>query len=86
LAARGYRVVVPYARGCGTTAFLSDATLRNGEPCAIAVDLIDLMDALEIEKAILAAVWPQRCKALVCVSGYLLSNPASNALPLPAAE
>jgi pimeloyl-ACP methyl ester carboxylesterase len=98
LAAQGYRVIVPYVRGCGTTTFLSSATVRNGEPGAVAVDLIDLMDALEIEKAviggydwggrtadIIAAIWPQRCKALVSVSGYLLSSPATNQLPLPPA-
>ncbi len=98
LAAQGYRVIVPYVRGCGTTTFLSNATFRNGEPGAVAVDLIDLMDALKIEKAVIggydwggrtadivAAIWPQRCKALVSVSGYLLSSPASNELPLPPA-
>jgi pimeloyl-ACP methyl ester carboxylesterase len=98
LAARGYRVIVPYVRGCGTTTFLSSATARSGEPGAVAADLIDLMDALKIEKAviggydwggrtadIIAAIWPERCKALVSVSGYLLSNPAANALPLPPA-
>jgi len=98
LAARGYRVIVPYVRGCGSTTFLSSATVRNGEPAAVAVDLIDLMDALKIERAviggydwggrtadIIAAIWPQRCKALVSVSGYLLSSPASNKLPLPPA-
>ncbi len=98
LAAQGYRVIVPYVRGCGTTTFLSSATVRNGEPCAAAVDLIDLMDALNIKKAviggydwggrtadIIAALWPQRCKALVSVSGYLLSNPVANGLPLPPA-
>jgi pimeloyl-ACP methyl ester carboxylesterase len=98
LAAKGYRVIVPYVRGCGTTTFLSSSTFRNGEPGAVAVDLIDLMDALKIEKAILggydwggrtadivAAIWPHRCKALVSVSGYLLSSPVTNKLPLPPA-
>ena len=98
LAAQGYRVIVPYVRGCGSTTFLSSATVRNGEPGAVALDLIDLMDALKIEKAVLggydwggrtadivAAIWPHRCKALVSVSGYLLSNPAANKLPLPPA-
>ena len=98
LAAQGYRVIVPYVRGCGTTTFLSSATLRNGEPAAIALDVIALMDALKIEKAVIggfdwggrtadivAAIFPQRCEALVSVSGYLVSSPASNKLPLPPA-
>jgi pimeloyl-ACP methyl ester carboxylesterase len=98
LAARGYRVIVPYVRGCGTTTFLSSETVRSGEPGAVAVDVIDLMDALNIEKAVIggydwggrtadivAAIWPERCRALVSVSGYLLSSPASNELPLPPA-
>jgi len=96
LAAAGYRVIVPYVRGCGTTRFLSSATVRNGQPAAVAVDTIALMDALKIDKAvfggydwggrtadIVAALWPERCKALVSVSGYLLANREANKLPLP---
>ena len=96
LASAGYRVIVPYVRGCGTTRFLSGATLRNGQPSAVAVDLIDFMDALKIEKAIIggfdwggrsaniiAALWPERCKASVSVSGYLIGGVAANKLPLP---
>jgi pimeloyl-ACP methyl ester carboxylesterase len=82
LASKGYRVIVPYIRGYGTTRFLSPDTMRNGQPSAMAQDVIDLMDALKIEKPIvggfdwgartadiIAALWPQRCKALVSVSG-----------------
>ena len=96
LAGRGYRVVVPYLRGFGSTRFLSDATLRNGQPSALALDIIALMDALKIESAIIggcdwgartaniiAALWPERCKALVSVSGYLIGSPETNKLPLP---
>ena len=96
LALAGYRVIVPYARGCGATRFLSSAAIRNGQPSALAVDAIALMDALKIQKAIfggsdwggrtadiVAALWPERCKALVSVSGYLLSNREANKLPLP---
>ena len=96
LASAGYRVIVPYVRGCGTTRFLSSATVRNGQPSAVAVDTIALMDALKIEKAIfgvydwggrtaciVAALWPERCKGLVTVSGYLLANRPANKLPLP---
>src|SRR6476660_1302285 len=96
LAAEGYRVIVPYLRGHGTTRFLSDATFRNGQPSAIAVDIIALMDALKIEKAtvagfdwgartadIMAALWPQRCQALVSVSGYLIGSVGANKMPLP---
>ncbi len=96
LASAGYRVIVPYVRGCGTTRFLSDAAVRNGQPAAVAVDVIDFMDALKIQKAILAgydwgartadivaALWPERCKALVSVSGYLIGNPEANKSPLP---
>src|SRR3984893_2015184 len=87
LAQAGYRVIVPYLRGYGTTRFLSDATLRSGQPTAVAVDIIALMDALKIEKAIvggcdwgartaniIAALWPERCKAMVSVSGYLIGS------------
>ncbi|WP_370464282.1 alpha/beta fold hydrolase [Mesorhizobium sp.] len=96
LAGAGYRVIIPYLRGYGTTRFLSDATLRNGQQAALAVDIIDLMDALGVEKAIvagydwgartaniLAALWPERCKAMVSVSGYLIGSQAANKAPLP---
>jgi len=96
LAARGYRVIVPYLRGYGTTRFLSDQTMRNAEPAALAVDVIDLMDALKIEKAVIggydwgartanivAALWPQRCKAMVSVSGYLIGSQEAGRMPLP---
>lgn len=96
LASSGYRVIVPYLRGYGTTQFLSDKTFRNGQPSALAVDVIDLMDALKIDKAIIggfdwgartanivAAIWPQRCKAMVSVSGYLISNREAGKIPLP---
>src|SRR5476651_1021659 len=96
LASAGYRVIVPYLRGYGTTRFLSNETFRNGQPSAVAVDIIALMDALKIEKAVLAgfdwgartaniiaALWPQRCKALVSVSGYLIGSQASGKVPLP---
>jgi pimeloyl-ACP methyl ester carboxylesterase len=96
LASAGYRVIVPYLRGYGTTRFLSDATVRNGQPSAIAADTIALMDALKIEKAtlagfdwggrtadIIAALWPERCKGLVSVSGYLIGSQESGKMPLP---
>jgi pimeloyl-ACP methyl ester carboxylesterase len=96
LASAGYRVIVPFVRGCGTTRFLSGATVRNGQPSAVAVDTIALMDSLKIDKAIfggfdwggrtaciVAALWPERCRALVSVSGYLLANREANKLPLP---
>jgi pimeloyl-ACP methyl ester carboxylesterase len=96
LASAGYRVLVPYLRGYGTTRFLSDATVRNGQPAAIAADTIALMDALKIEKAtlagfdwggrtadIIAALWPERCKALVSVSGYLIGSQEAGKMPLP---
>ena len=96
LAAKGYRVIVPYLRGYGTTRFLSSDTLRNGQPSAIAVDAIALMDALKIDKAVLggcdwgartagimAALWPERCKGLVSVSGYLIGSQAAGKVPLP---
>ncbi len=96
LASAGYRVVVPYLRGYGTTRFLSSDTFRNGQPSALAVDIIALMDALNIEKAtlagfdwgartvnIIAALWPERCKAMVSVSGYLIGSQASGKMPLP---
>jgi pimeloyl-ACP methyl ester carboxylesterase len=96
LASAGYRVIVPYLRGYGTTRFLSGETIRSGQPSAVAVDIIALMDALKIEKAtlagfdwgartadIMAVLWPDRCKALVSVSGYLIGSPESGRLPLP---
>jgi len=96
LAAAGYRVIVPYLRGYGATRFLSGSTMRNGQPSALAVDAIALMDALKIEKAILAgfdwgartadiaaALWPERCKGLVSVSGYLIGSQAAGKTPLP---
>jgi pimeloyl-ACP methyl ester carboxylesterase len=96
LARAGYRVIVPYLRGYGSTRFRSGETLRNGQQGAIAVDIIALMDALGIQKAtiagcdwgartacILAALWPERCTALVSVSGYLLVNREANRQPLP---
>jgi pimeloyl-ACP methyl ester carboxylesterase len=96
LAAAGYRVIVPYLRGYGTTRFLSKDTPRNAQQAAVALDAIALMDALKIDKAvvggcdwggrtacILAMLWPERCKALVSVSGYLLSNPKVGLQPLP---
>jgi pimeloyl-ACP methyl ester carboxylesterase len=98
LASSGYRVIVPYVRGCGSTRFLSNDTVRNGQPAAVAQDVIDLMDALRIQKAVIAgfdwggrsadivaAVWPERCKAMVSVSGYLVSGPDANKAPLPPA-
>ena len=99
LAAKGYRVIVPYLRGYGSTRFLSDDTLRNGQQSALAVDTIAFMDALKIEKAIIAgfdwgartadiiaALWPERCKALVAVSGYLIGNQKAGMNPLPPAS
>jgi pimeloyl-ACP methyl ester carboxylesterase len=96
LAAQGYRVIVPYLRGYGTTRFLSDATPRNGQQAAIAADIMALMDALHVEKAvvggcdwgartanILAALWPERVKAMVSVSGYLIGSQEANQAPLP---
>jgi len=96
LAAAGYRVIVPFVRGYGTTRFLSGGTPRNGQQAVLAADVIALMDGLEIEKAILggfdwgarsadvvAALWPDRCQALVSVSGYLIGSQAANEAPLP---
>src|SRR6266550_352085 len=96
LAAKGYRTIVPYLRGYGTTRFLSSETSRNGQQSALAVDIVALMDALTIEQAILAgcdwgartadivaALWPERCKALVSVSGYLIGSREANKMPLP---
>jgi pimeloyl-ACP methyl ester carboxylesterase len=96
LASAGYRVIVPYLRGYGTTRFLSSETFRNGQPSAVAVDIVALMDALKIQKAtlggfdwgartanIIAALWPERCKAMVSVSGYLIGSQESGKMPLP---
>ena len=96
LAAAGHRVIIPYLRGYGTTTFLSDTTMRNGQPSAVAEDIVALMDALKIEKAVLAgfdwgartadiiaALWPERCTALVSVSGYLIGSQAAGKRPLP---
>jgi pimeloyl-ACP methyl ester carboxylesterase len=96
LASAGYRVIVPYLRGYGTTRFLSSATFRNAQQSAVALDIIALMDALEIAKPvigafdwgartanIIAALWPERCKAMVSVSGYLIGTPEANKNPLP---
>jgi pimeloyl-ACP methyl ester carboxylesterase len=96
LAAKGQRVIVPYLRGYGPTRFLSSDTMRNGEPAALAQDVVDLMDALKIDRAVLAgfdwgartadivaALWPQRVKGLVAVSGYLIGSQAAGQQPLP---
>jgi pimeloyl-ACP methyl ester carboxylesterase len=96
LAARDYRVIVPYLRGYGSTRFLSSETFRNGQPAAIASDIVAMMDALKIEKAVLAgfdwgartaniiaALWPERCNAMVSVSGYLIGSQAAGRVPLP---
>jgi pimeloyl-ACP methyl ester carboxylesterase len=96
LANAGYRVIVPYLRGYGTTRFLSDASARNGQQSVVAVDVVALMDALKIPQAtiagfdwgartanIVAALWPERCKAMVSVSGYLIGNQEAGKVPLP---
>ena len=96
LASKGFRAIVPFLRGYGTTRFLSNETPRNGQQAVVAVDVIALMDALRIDKAIIAgfdwgartanivaALWPERCKALVSVSGYLIGSQAANKIPLP---
>jgi pimeloyl-ACP methyl ester carboxylesterase len=96
LASAGFRVIVPYLRGYGTTRFLSDATFRNGQQSALGVDVIALMDALGIGDAIIggfdwgartanvvAALWPGRCRAMVSVSGYLIGNQQAGLAPLP---
>ncbi len=100
LASAGYRVIIPHLRGYGTTRFLSSDTFRNGQPSALAVDAIALKDALKIDKAVLAgfdwgartaniaaALWPERCKAMVSVSGYLIGSQEAGKMPLrPKAE
>ncbi|OAF01288.1 alpha/beta hydrolase [Bradyrhizobium centrolobii] len=96
LAQAGYHVIVPHLRGYGTTRFLSPDTMRNGEPAALAVDIVALMDALGIKQAtlagydwggrtanIVAALWPERVNAMVSVSGYLISSQAAGKMPLP---
>jgi pimeloyl-ACP methyl ester carboxylesterase len=96
LASAGYRVIVPYLRGYGTTHFLSPDAFRNGQPSALAADVTALMDALNIKNAILAGfdwgartanivgvLWPERCKAMVSVSGYLIGNQEAGKVPLP---
>ncbi|HEX8400002.1 MAG TPA: alpha/beta hydrolase [Pyrinomonadaceae bacterium] len=96
LASRGYRVIVPFLRGYGTTRFLSSETPRNGQQSAVAIDVIELMDALKIEKAIIAgfdwgarsanivaALYPERCSGMVAVSGYLIGSQEANKMPLP---
>jgi len=96
LAAQGYRVLVPYVRGYGETRFLSAQTPRNAQPSALASDVIAFMDALHVERAVLAgfdwgartadivsALWPERVKALVSVSGYLISSQEAAKAPLP---
>jgi len=96
LASAGYRVIIPHLRGYGTTRFLSSEAIRNGQPSALAADTIALMDALKIDRAtvagydwgartadIMAALWPERCKALVSVSGYLIGNQEAGKNPLP---
>jgi pimeloyl-ACP methyl ester carboxylesterase len=93
---RGHRAIVPYLRGYGTTRFLSGETFRNGQPSAVALDIIALMDALKIQKAtlagfdwgartanIIAALWPGRCKGMVSVSGYLIGSQEAGKMPLP---
>ncbi|GAA3566850.1 alpha/beta hydrolase [Amycolatopsis ultiminotia] len=98
LAAAGYRVIVPWLRGYGTTTFKSAQTVRNGQQSAVALDVVALMDTLKIEKAVLggydwgartvdiiAALWPERCTAAVAVSGYLVTDLEANQQPLPPA-
>ena len=96
LASKGYRVIVPYLRGYGTTRFLAADTFRNAQQSVVGLDVIALMDALKIKTAtvagfdwggrtadVMATLWPERCKAIVSVSGYLISSPAGNQVPLP---
>jgi pimeloyl-ACP methyl ester carboxylesterase len=98
LASAGYRVLIPHLRGYGTTRFLSVDAVRNGQPSALAVDAIDFMNALQVQKAtiagfdwgartanIVAALWPERCNAMVAVSGYLIGNRTAGQIPLPPA-
>src|SRR5215470_7981617 len=98
LTADGRRVIVPHLRGYGSTRFLSDETARNGEQAALAVDAVALLDALDIDRAVvagfdwgartadvMAALWPERCSGLVSVSGYLIGSQAAGGAPLPPA-
>ena len=98
LASKGYRVIVPYLRGYGTTKFLARDTVRNAQQSVVAVDIVTLMDTLKIQKAIIAGfdwgartaaimavLWPERCKAIVPVGGYLIGSPAANKSPYPPA-
>lgn len=98
LATKGYRVIVPYLRGYGSTRFLSETAFRNAQQYAVALDVINLMDALKVHKAvvggfdwgsrtagIMGALWPERCKAIVAVSGYLITNVKAQQEPLPPA-
>jgi pimeloyl-ACP methyl ester carboxylesterase len=96
LAAKGYRVITPYLRGYGTTRFLSSETMRNAQQTVVALDIIALMDALKIQTAtiagfdwgartvdVMATLWPERCKGIVSVGGYLISTPEGNQVPYP---
>ena len=96
LASKGYHVIIPYLRGYGTTRFLAGDTFRNAQQSVVGLDIIALMDALKIQTAtvagfdwgartadVMATLWPERCKAIVSVSGYLISSPAGNQVPLP---
>jgi len=96
LASKGYHVIVPYLRGYGTTRFLAADTVRNAQQSVVGLDIIALMDALKIQTAtvagfdwgartadVMATLWPERCKAIVSVGGYLISSPAGNQTPLP---
>jgi pimeloyl-ACP methyl ester carboxylesterase len=96
LTAAGYRVIAPHLRGYGTTRFLSPETPRNGQQSVVAIDVIALMDALKIDRAVIggfdwgartanivAALWPERCAAMVSVSGYLIGNQQAGKMPLP---
>jgi pimeloyl-ACP methyl ester carboxylesterase len=96
LASKGYHVIVPYLRGYGTTRFLAGDTFRNAQQSAVGLDIIALMDALKIQTAtvagfdwgartadVMATLWPERCKGIVSVGGYLISSPAGNQVPLP---
>jgi pimeloyl-ACP methyl ester carboxylesterase len=98
IAEQGYRVIIPYLRGYGTTRFISADTFRNGQPSVVALDIIALMDSLKIQRAtiggfdwgartadIIAALWPERCKAIVSVSGYLIGGQDAGKVPLPPA-
>lgn len=99
LVARGRRVIIPHLRGHGSTVFRSASTPRNAQQAALGADGVALMDALGIRQAvvagfdwgartadIMAALWPDRCKALISVSGYLIGSQAANAKPLPPAQ